>query len=253
MTTNGQSHDHPGPRAAQAGTGEQGDHPEAPAAVTTLGIVPEAEPLAAEDLSPNPEGPGLPPGLPAGSGQLPPFPFPFPKPCKINLKAGCYRITYRPSLFVTYRGTMRVEASGAQKIVSGDLYRFTSFPFPQPFPGPLPKDPGDEGTGNATALSGPLTAGKLAELVGTGSLGVLSPGIPIYPRNKYYSYLKVTGVQQSPPFSFGGCNLTLTAQEYQYAQPPAGTFNGTFPASPGTRTVKIVLGPKSPEIGRAHV
>jgi hypothetical protein len=51
----------------------------------------------------------------------------------------------------------------------------------------------------------------------------------------------VTNVQPPPRLSFGPCQLTLTAQEYVYTQPPAGSFDGSFPASPGTRTVAIVL------------
>lgn len=45
--------------------------------------------------------------------------------CWINLKAGCYRITFSPfpSLYV-YKGTLRVERSPGSTIMSGDLYRF---------------------------------------------------------------------------------------------------------------------------------
>src|SRR5207247_717160 len=73
--------------------------------------------------------------------------------------------------------------------------------------------------------------------------------IPVYARNRYYSYLKVTNIQRSPIFTSGPCQLTLTAQEYVYTQPPAGSFNGTFPAAPGTRTVTIVLEPKPAAAG----
>jgi hypothetical protein len=73
--------------------------------------------------------------------------------------------------------------------------------------------------------------------------------IPIYPRNRYYSYLKVTNIQRPPLLTFGPCQLTLTAQEYVYTQPPAGSFNGTFPAPPGSRTVSIVLEAKPAPAG----
>src|SRR5207302_9635023 len=76
--------------------------------------------------------------------------------------------------------------------------------------------------------------------------------IPTYPRNKYYSHLKVTTIQTSPIFApLGQCALTLTAQEYVYTQPPAGQFNGTFPPAPGSRTVTIVLHPVPPPVGFA--
>src|SRR5687767_13855404 len=39
-----------------------------------------------------------------------PLPGPFPKFCFINLRAGCYRITYRPNASLNvYQGTMRVD------------------------------------------------------------------------------------------------------------------------------------------------
>ncbi len=97
-----------------------------------IGPVPEAEPIA--DLGggevgfvPHPEGPELSPGLPGWPGHRP---LPIPKPCKIDLQAGCYRITFKPNLFTTFRGTLRVEDSRGSKVVSGDLYRFFQFPFP---------------------------------------------------------------------------------------------------------------------------
>lgn len=159
--------------------------------------------------------PGVTPGIPP-----PPF-----RLCIINLKQGCYRITFKPtSGFNIFRGTMRVEVSGGNTTISGDLYRFLDFPFPFPTPTPTPTPP-------TPAPSLP---------------GIPFPfpfGIPIYSRSAYHSYLKVTRIQRSPIFTNGPCLLTLTAQEYVYKQPPAGSFNGTFPAAPGTRTVTIVLSP----------
>jgi hypothetical protein len=76
-------------------------------------------------------------------------------------------------------------------------------------------------------------------------------GIPIYPRDRYWSYLKVTNIQRPPILTSDPCQLTLTAQEYVYTQPPAGSFDGSFPAAPGTRTVTIVLDPKPPALGFA--
>ena len=63
-------------------------------------------------------------------------------------------------------------------------------------------------------------------------------GIPIYPRNRYHSYLKATSVRlvsSGPP----PCQGTITFQQYDYTQPLSGSFNGSFPPSPGSRTVTI--------------
>lgn len=198
----------------------------------------EALPASAEvpaELIPTPEGPegllGIPiperPGLGWPGGQL-------PHACVINLKPGCYRLAYTPNGGLSrYYGTMRVDTAGGKTTVSGDLYRYLRFPFPVPFP-------------RASTLATRATiAGSLGEL----SPELISPGlrfprplnIPIYPRNRYYSYLKVTNVKRPPLLTFGPCQLKLTAQEYVYTQPPAGSFNGTFPAAPGSRTVEIVL------------
>jgi hypothetical protein len=47
------------------------------------------------------------------------------------------------------------------------------------------------------------------------------------------------------------CGLTLTAEEYVYAQPGAGSFTGGFPPTPGTRTVTIDLEPSAAPVGYA--
>jgi hypothetical protein len=95
-----------------------------------------------------------------------------------------------------------------------------------------------------TAVTGVAIAESIGAIPTTVETAALFPrplDIPIYPRNRYYSYLKVTNIQRPPTLTLGPCRLTLTAQEYVYTQPPAGSFNGTFPAAPGTRTVSIVL------------
>ena len=61
-------------------------------------------------------------------------------------------------------------------------------------------------------------------------------------------YAEVTNIQRSPVFTFGPCRLTLTVEEYVYTQPPTGSFNGAFPATP-TRTMTIVLEPKPAPAG----
>lgn len=229
--------DHGGiePRESPIGAGEG-----APSAVGSP-FVPMAEavsssPGGAAEFTPVPEGPETIPGLPIS--QLPlPWPGPLPHACHINLKAGCYRIAFAPTAGLTvFNGTMRVDDSGGKTTISGDLYRYLRFRFPVPFPKAQ------------TALTASTTIAEQFGAIPHGSIdpGVLFPrplGIPIYPRNRYYSYLKVTGIQRPPVITFGPCRLTLTAQEFVYTQPPAGSFNGTFPAAPGSRTVTIELQP----------
>lgn len=220
----------------------------APSAVGSP-FVPMAEaitPPGGAELTPDPEAPPLTtlpiPQVP--SEPQVPIPWPgghVPHLCRISLREGCYRIAFLPKASrVAFYGTMRVDYAGGKTTISGDLYRYFQ----------LPHVSTQVGAAISTARR------RLSERVGaisTSALGVMHPpvgpatlghrpwNIPIYPRNRYYSYLKVTNVQRPPLFTYGPCQLTLTAQEYVYTQPPAGSFNGTFPSAPGTRTVEIVL------------
>lgn len=229
MASNNRDHmptDHGTPETSETASSMAGSISSAGAS----SAVPLAEPLPLSlempvELTPNPEGePGSPFPIPTPLPTLPrpwPDPFPLPHLCIIRLPAGCYRVTFTPNRgFMVYHGTMRVDTANGNTTISGDLYRFLQLPwlFPateverasiKPFPFPFPHP--------------------------------FRYGIPIYARNRYHSYLKVTQVQRSPIFTTGDCHLTLTAQEYVYTQPPAGSFNGSFPAAPGSRTVTIVL------------
>lgn len=149
--------------------------------------------------------------------------------CKINLREGCYRITFQPKTGTSvFHGSMRVEKQGSKNIISGDLYRFLN---------PIISLPASV-----------ATAAIVAERPASASIFALPLTIPVYARNKYHSYLKVTAIKLPPEpvlsalvLTTAKCEFTLTAQEYVYTQPPPGQFNGTFPPAPGTRTVKIVL------------
>jgi hypothetical protein len=105
-----------------------------------------------------------------------------------------------------------VERSGTGFIISGDTYRYSFFDLLQ---GGIPS-------------FGPTE-------------------IPVYPRSRYGSYLKVTGVT-IPRFSFGTCRITLNLDEYDYTQPAAGTFDGTFPSTP-SRSMAIYLTSATPPSG----
>lgn len=164
---------------------------------------------------------------------------PFPR---VQLATGAYRITYQPYAgFVTFKGTLRVDRVGTMTTISGDLYRFLSLPplLPQPPLSPVPAKP-------------PIPEGERLE-DGRGPADALSPfiprlplAIPIYPRDRYYSYLHITGARyllepaRDPAMPFPTVRCVLTVQEYVYTQPTAGSFDGSFPTTP-TRHVSIVL------------
>lgn len=203
-------------------------------------FVPVAEEIgeSSEELrehTPDPEGP-LPPSelTPLVPAAPPLTPFPLPPLCLINLRAGCYRITFKPNAgFSVFRGTLRVDRSGGRTTVSGDLYRFLDFPFPFPVPpvvGPVQPLPSLPAIPPIPPISLPLN-------------------IPIYARSRYYSYLKVTSVVQPPLISSAPCRLRIAAEEYVYTHPPAGSFNGTFPSAPGTRQITMVLQRKAAPAG----
>ena len=204
--------------------------------------VPLAEPIPGFIESPvrstqTPVGPAdlglpFPPlALPGSLSTSPQFDWPL-NVRQINLSTGCYRATFRPNSGTdVYLGTMRVDTIGGPITISGDLYQFQSwrFPFPE-------------------------VAGVAAEHQTTAPRVFAQPySIPIYARNRYYSYLKVTNIQRSPMFTSGPewaatCQLTLTAEEYEYTHPSAGSYNGTFPPT-RTRAVTIVLEPKPAPAG----
>src|SRR5215470_1868501 len=161
---------------------------------------PVAQPIEAVEFTPDLEAPGLPPGIP-GFPQLPtPVPFPPLQICRLSLPQGCYQLSITStstSKLVLVRsfklGSLRVEKSGAGFAISGDTYRYSFFDL---FRGSIPS-------------FGPTQ-------------------IPVYPRSRYGSYLKATGVS-IPRYSFGTCQITLQLDEYDYTQPSAGLFDGSFP------------------------
>lgn len=253
---------------ADHGTGalESASHPEGvgPAPlVGGAGVVPMAEAIPIDTgvpggpggnvaFTPNPEGPGGLPGIPQGSipqGSIPQLPQPqlvFPKFCNLTLPEGCYRLSFRPQRsFLEYRGTLRVDRSASAPVVSGDLYRFLNLPSVISEVTAATQILGDTKTKPKTSL----TTGTVSEVQLSGlSFFARSLGIPIYPRGRYYSYLRGTALSV-PRWSFGSCAVTITMEEYVYTQPPAGQFNGTFPAAPGTRTITMVLTPSPAPLG----
>jgi hypothetical protein len=140
---------------------------------------------------------------------------PIPQPCQVDLPDGCYRLRYTPSAGEgVFRGTLRVDRGEGRLVISGDLYSF-----------PLAQDQPDM----ASPEPGALVPGIPRRL-----------GIPVYPRARYHSYLKATSTSLfsiKPPGR--PCRGSITFEQYDYTQPPAGSFNGSFPAAPGSRSVTI--------------
>ncbi|MET0714715.1 MAG: hypothetical protein ABWY57_07355 [Mycetocola sp.] len=213
----------------------------------TEAIVPPEVPIAAP-ISPDgdPLGAVTKPGIPGPAGMtapqlvpdiqpvpsLPPFEQVF-RPCKLNFKDGCYAITLQPNDTVRRLvGTVRVDRGAPDSgsdllIVSGDLYWL-----PAPVVGrelaPFPASA-------AAAASTP-----------TGFSPPFRPRIPLYPRANYHSYLRGTSLSV-PSFTFGNrpCTVTLDAEQFDYTQPTAGSFKGSFPTA-ASRSVRFTLAQQPP-------
>ena len=173
-------------------------------------------------------------------------PFPPFRLCRLDFREGCYQINFRPTAgFVSFEGTLRVDRSapdgGADHlIVSSDLYskRPVIGPIPHPLP-PVGNKDADEAAADAglTSLAGSLSAVDEPAI----PFPIRRPRIPIFPRARYHSYLRVTSV--SAPVAVPlpkKCELTIVAEQFNYTQPPVGQFKGTFPATP-SRTVTMKL------------
>lgn len=187
-------------------------------------MIPVSSRMKPGNVTPDPERKeqpsdlGSPPSPMPGTISPPVGPFPPFHLCHLNLPQGCYQLNITSSPKVTphqwygstYRlGTLRVEQNGADYAISGDTYRYSWF---------------DVLLGGGIPTFGPTT-------------------IPIYPRSRYKSYLKITAVN-IPTFSLGTCRIHLTVEEYEYTQPAAGSFDGTFPAT-ASRVMEIYLTPVS--------
>ncbi|WP_246670109.1 hypothetical protein [Bradyrhizobium stylosanthis] len=185
------------------------------------------------------------PGDQPAATDLQPIP-PF-RLCKLDFREGCYQINFRPTAsLVTFEGTLRVDRSapdgGADHlIVSGDLYstRLVIDPLPHPLPPVGGTDEEDDAAADPglTSLAASLSAVDEPVIPHP----ILRPRIPIFPRSRYHSYLRVTSVSAPIAVPFPKkCELTIVAEQFNYTQPPAGQFKGSFPATP-SRTVTMKL------------
>ena len=201
-------------------------------------FVPLPERIDLTGYTPDPNNPEIPgtPEIPEALERIPEIPE-FKDnlffPCRVSFKQGCYKIrmesTRLPHVIFSpyYAGTMRVETDDEPTntsgflfrptTISGDLYRF------RPLDDLVVQQP--------RRISAFLA----------NDLDVGSPVIPIYPRRRYYSYLRVVKIQ-SPFFTSlkRPCTITLTVEEFKYTHPQPGDVSGSFPATPD-RTLSIVL------------
>ncbi|GHG61882.1 hypothetical protein [Streptomyces griseocarneus] len=205
---------------------------------------PVAAPITVED-----ELPGA-PGTQRGSADDPAVPpFPSPLPCRLDFPDGCYQVTIRPDLasFQSTVGTLRVDRAAPSAgpdgvIVSGDLYR-------QP---PSVVNPAGGGPGAAVGAvldqDAPVLPGAPGESAAAAASRGTSPfplprPIPVFPRDRYRSYLKGTRLvvpRVAPPGQ--PCQVTVDVDEFDYTQPATGSFQGSFPFSP-SRSLTFVLNP----------
>lgn len=201
-------------------------------------FVPLAESIDLRAYTPDPNNPEI-PGIPEipepleRIPEIPEFKGDLFFPCRLSFKQGCYKIRMESTrlphviFFPYYAGTMRVETDDEPTntssflfrptTISGDLYRF------KPLDDLMVQQP--------RRMSSFLA----------NDLDVGSPVIPIYPRRRYYSYLRVVKIQ-SPFFTSlkRPCTITLTVEEFKYTHPQPGGVTGSFPATPD-RTLSIVL------------
>jgi hypothetical protein len=201
-------------------------------------FLPEADTVEVdEDITPNPEGP-VP--FPVPPIPIPPEPFPqlpFPQPplwtkrCSTTLKQGCYTLSFVPTdapiLGTRYRGTLRVEHTGAGVRFSADFYRHRLLDdiIVQPPVGPI----------------GALSANVLLQSDFPSDEAADTGGaIPIYRRSRYYSYLKGTRARLTSivPVVFP-CSFSLEFDEFVYTHPATG-FSGSFSTTP-TRSLRFVF------------
>ncbi|MEV0283172.1 hypothetical protein AB0H36_03535 [Kribbella sp. NPDC050820] len=207
-------------------------------AAVELPGVPLAVPIAFESEQPGSDAPPIPgpdpgPFPPSGPPELPPV-----KPCNLGFKDGCYAVTFKPKGVVRpLVGTLRVDRGAPDAgpdgvIVSGDLYTGTPPWVVQPEASPA--------AGQSGSVAASLSRGGLPfELLPVRR-------IPIHPRHRYDSYLSGTRLSV-PAFTLGNrpCQVTIDVDQFDYTHPAAGSFEGSFPASP-SRSLRFVLHRSSP-------
>src|SRR5690349_10350514 len=195
------------------------------AASSSAGSFPVARSISAIDIPPEVAGAEAASSLPAldpsvlGAPAERLIPRPPIRLCHLSLPQGCYQLSINTLisspkiLFRSFKlGSLRVQANGGSYVVSGDTYRYSMF-----------------------------------DLLRGGIPSFAPTDIPVYPRSRYGSYLQATSIT-IPRISLGTCMITLVLDEFDYTQPPAGSFDGSFPTTP-SRTLTVQLTPATPPSG----
>ena len=168
-----------------------------------------------------------------------PQPIPALKLCRLDFREGCYQINFRPNAsLVSFEGTLRVDRSapdgGADNLIaSGDLYTIRPVIGPiTPVPPVSPVSPSDADDDDGAPIpSAPMSvAGALSAVDGPlVPLPIRRPMIPIFPRSRYHSYLKVTSVTAPVAVSpLVKCELT---ERHRRSRQP-GSSRAPFRACP---------------------
>ncbi|MEP7055813.1 MAG: hypothetical protein ABI912_11245 [Actinomycetota bacterium] len=215
--------------------------PVLPAASAEIPVAEPIDPQQPLGLTPFPDPEGTVPQLPIDPLNIRHWQLEHPEIaerysfCSVSLPQGCYALTVRPNNeLAEYRGTLRVDTEDGPLTASGDLYRYSRF--------------FGELTTGELATTATIARTNFAGLAGIAGLAHQAHSryrrstIPIYPINRYHSYLKVTSVRLWSFVPRGStCTAAITAEQYLYTQPPAGSFDGTFSPAPGFRTVTFSL------------
>ena len=172
------------------------------------------------EFLPTPPDQPLPPTIPQAES-LPepiPIPQPWPWPTIRWLRQGCYLLSYKPKnapFYLTYDGTLRVQAHENGRTASGDLYqrpfKFICRPgwppicFPVLLPGPDPAN-----------------------------------GIPILARDRYRYYLRVTQILEW--FTFAN-SFTLGFEMYRFDKASGPWSSGGIWTKEGLLTAQMTWTP----------
>lgn len=151
--------------------------------------------------------------LPAGL-RFPPFRL-------RSLRCGCYLVNYKPTtgFLTTYDGTIRVECHSAGRTASGDLYQR-----PLIFIGPTLAETTIQPLQPAPALQPRPALQPFAVL---GPAPNPANGIPIFARNRYRYYLRITQLLE---FFTLGTGFTLGFEMWRFTAPNTWTNEGAFTA-----------------------
>lgn len=152
-----------------------------------------------------------------------------------GMKEGCWEIEFTPKTkplpiylypMTRYKGTLRVERDGFSHTISGDLYKFRQYAFELEKLG-IP----------AKATYKWQNSIYRPEITTFKRYLPRKKKCPIYPRNKYHSYLEGTDVLYSVFTRSDKCSFTLNFDQWYYTHPASG-FDGDF-AGTANRSIRM--------------